>query len=106
KLSEDGFELEFEVRDSLIGFFKSGITNLVIPFSDLDMINYKKGWFSDKIILEGTSMRAFKDLPGVEVATCILKIKRKHRKEAEGLLSAARLRFSEYKLNKLDEGDD
>ncbi|HET6527807.1 MAG TPA: hypothetical protein VFG39_03565, partial [Balneolaceae bacterium] len=99
------FELEFEVQDSLIGFFKSGITNSTIPFSDLESITFKKGWFGGKIILEGTSMKTFEDLPGTELATCILKIKRKHRNEAEKLISSARMRFSEYKLNELDDGE-
>jgi hypothetical protein len=103
KLNKEGFELEFEVKDSLIGFFKSGITNLAIPYSDLESITYKRGWLGGKIILEGTSMRVFEDLPGAEQATCVLKVKRKNKKEAEALVSKARMKFSEYILNQLDD---
>lgn len=102
KLSEKGFELEFEVQDSILGFFKSGITSLTIPFSDLESITYKSSWLGGKVILEGKSMKVFEALPGAEVATCTLKVKRKHRKEAEQLISTARMKFSEYKLNQLD----
>lgn len=101
RLHDQGIELEFEVQDAILGFFKSGITKLIIPFSDLESISYKKGWFSSKVILEGNSMKVFEDIPGTDVATCVLKIKRKNRVQAEKLISSARMHFSEYKLNQL-----
>lgn len=103
KLGRQQLELEFEVKDAILGLIKSGVEEVVIPFSDLNAMNFKKGWFSAKIILEGTSMKVFRDLPGTEVATCTLKVKRKHRDEAENLMSRARLQFSEYKLDRFDE---
>lgn len=102
RLKKEGLELEFEVEDSFIGYFKSGVTTLLIPFGDLEEITFKKGWFNSKVILEGTSMKAFEDLPGSEVATCTLKIERKHKKEAEALISKARMLLSEFRLNQMD----
>lgn len=104
KLGKEQLELEFEVKDAILGIIKSGVEEVVIPFSDLNAMNFKTGWFSAKIILEGTSMKVFRDLPGTELATCTLKVKRKHRDEAENLMSRARLQFSEYKLDRFDEG--
>ena len=103
KLSKEQLELEYEVKDAILGVLKSGVKEAVIPFSDLKSIEFKKGWFSTKVILEGNSMKALKDLPGSELATCTLKIKRKHRDEAESLISRARLQLSEYKLDRFDE---
>lgn len=102
RLKKEGIELEFEVEDSFIGFFKSGVTTILVPFSDLEEIKFDKGWFSGKVTLEGTSMKAFQDIPGTEVATCTLKIERKHKKEAEALISKARMLLSEYRLNRMD----
>src|SRR5699024_7218400 len=104
KLNKNGVELEFEVQDSFVGFFKSGIKNMQISYADLESIRFKKGWFSSKIILNGISMKVFDDVPGTEHATCTLKIKRAHRKDAENLISKARLYLSEYRLNRLGEG--
>ncbi len=104
KLNRDGITLEFEVQDSFVGFFKSGIRDVQISYADLESIRFKKGWFSSKIILNGISMKVFDDIPGTEHATCTLKIKRSHRKEAENLISKARLYLSEYRLNQLGEG--
>lgn len=103
KLTKAGLELEFEVKDAILGVIKSGIKNVMIPYSDLESIEYRKGWFSSKIILNGTSMRVFEEVPGTDVATCTIKVKRKHRDEAQSLVSHARLQLSEYKLDQLDK---
>ena len=103
KLSKDKLELEFEVKDAILGVIKSGVKDVAIPFSDLKSISFKKGWFSAKIILEATSMKAFRDLPGTELATCTLKVKRKHRDDAQSLISQARLQLSEFKLDQFDK---
>lgn len=103
KLQEQGIALEFEV--ATLGLFKSGVQDIYIPFADLKSIEYKKGWISDKIILEGISMRVFENIPGTEIATCILKVKRKNRDDAQSLISSARVRLSEYKLSQMDEPD-
>lgn len=50
-------------------------------------------------------MKTLEDIPGSEQASCTLKIKRKHRKDAEQMVSQASLRLSEYKLSRLDETD-
>lgn len=103
KLGKEQLEMEFEVKDAILGIIKSGVKDTAIPFSDLKSIDFKKGWFSAKIILEGTSMKVFNDLPGTELATCTLKVKRKHREEAEKLISQARLQLSEYKLDQFEK---
>lgn len=101
QLNNEGLELEFEVQDSFVGMIKSGITTQTFPFSALEEITFKKGWFSSRIILEGASMKVFEDMPGAELAECNLKIKRKDQKEAERLVSRARMQLSEYKLDQL-----
>lgn len=102
KLNENGFELEYRLQDSFVGIVKSDTKSTVIPYSNLEEITFEKGWFSSKIILEGTSMDAFRGLPGTEPGSRTLKIKRRHRDEAEKLVSRARMRLSEYRLNKME----
>jgi len=100
KLWKHGLEFEFEV--ATLGLFKSGVQTVRIPYAELNSIQYKKGWIKDKIILEGISMRVFEDIPGTEIATCTLKVKRKERDDAQGLISSARMHLSEYKLDQMD----
>jgi hypothetical protein len=102
KLTDQGFKLEYQVKDSFVGMMKSDQKVTVIPYGNLEEITFKKGWFSSKIILEGTSMDAFNDLPGSEPGSRTLKIKGKHKEEAEQLISRAQMEFSEYKLNQME----
>lgn len=101
KLKKEALELEYEAKDSFVGMFKSGVTTFTVAFPDLQEISYDKGWFSSRIIIEGTSMKVFEPFPGAEQAVCEMKIKRKHRDEAKRLVSRARMLLSEYKLDQL-----
>lgn len=105
KLREEGIELEFETKDAILGVISSGVQTKILRYEDLDSIRFKKGWFSGRVILEATSMRVFEDLPGSEQATCELKVKRKHREEAEKVISTARMYHSEHRLDQMN-GED
>jgi len=105
KLNSDGIELEFQVQDSFVGLIKSDVKTLHLSYDELESIEYKKGWFSAKIILQTSSMRPLSELPGNEQGECTLKVKRKHRDEAQNTIAQARLALSEHKLDKLDDGD-
>lgn len=102
RLNAEGFEVEYKVKDGFIGMVESDLKTTAIPYKNLEEISFKKGWLSSKIILEGTSMNAFNDLPGTEPGSRTLKIKRKHKEEAEQLVSRARMQLSEYKLNQIE----
>lgn len=105
KLQDKELELEFEVQDAILGVINSGVRSVHLSFDDLESVQFKKGWFRAKIVLEAKSMRVFEDLPGSEQATCTLKVKRRDRKEAEQVTSTARMQLSEHKLDQLENGD-
>lgn len=102
KADKDGIELEFEIRDAILGIINSGVKTVRISYGDLESIRFEKGWFRAKIILEATSMRVFEEIPGTEQGTCTLKVKRGDREEAQTVISKARVALSEHKLNELD----
>ncbi|WP_445666707.1 hypothetical protein [Fodinibius sp. AD559] len=102
KVKEDGLYLEFEVEDSIVGLITSGVKSAMITYADLDDIRFEKGWWSAKIILEGTSMKVFETLPGSEQGRLKLKIKRSDRDDAQNAVSSARVHLSEHKLKELD----
>ncbi len=103
KVGREGIELEFEVQDAFLGIINSGVQSVHLTYDKLESIRFKRGWFSGKIILEATSMRIFEGVPGTEHATCILKVARKHREEAQNIISKARADLSEYKLSELEQ---
>lgn len=103
KLEGEYLALEFQVKDALFEVFKSDVEEVKISLRDLQEIRYKKGWFSAKITLEARSLKVLEDIPGTEMTECVLKVKRKDRKDAENLVSKARLTMSEMRLKDLDE---
>lgn len=105
KLRPEGIELEFETKDAILGVISSGVQSVQLSYGDLESIRFDKGWFSAKIILEATSMKIFEDLPGTEQATCMLKVKRKHKEEAQKVISTARMHHSEHKLDQMNSED-
>ena len=103
KVKEDGLHFEFEVKDSFVGLITSGVRSSVISYADLEDLRFEKGWWNGKIILEGTSMKAFEELPGSEQGRLKLKVKHSNRDDAQSAVSSARVRLSEYKLKELDD---
>ena len=94
---------EYQVTDAFVGILTTEVREVRLPLRELQSVEYKKGWFSSKIILEARSLKALNDLPGTELTECVLKIKRKDRKEAEKLVSRTRVVMSEIKLRDLGD---
>ena len=104
-LSVKGMKLhiEFQKKDAVMGAYKSDLTTIEISLSEIDMMEYKKGFFSSKLVIYGKNARALTDLPGDELTTRTLKIKKKDRNIAANISSKVNLELSEMKLRELDE---
>lgn len=94
---------EFQKKDAVLEAYKSDIMTDEIAFSELDMMEYKKGFFSSKLILHGKKAATFKNLPGNELTIRTLKVKKKDREVAANISSRVNLELSEMKLRELDE---
>lgn len=101
-IGEDELVLELESQDTVVGLIKSELKEIVIPFGDVEEINYKSGWFSAKIEIVGKSMKVMNNLPGADHGSATLHIRRRDREKAERVLSRARLELSEFKLKELE----
>ncbi len=103
KLEDEQLVVEYQTKDAFLEVIKSDVKEVRIPLRELQSVEFKKGWFSSKILLEGRSMWVLNDLPGADQGECALKIKRKDKKDAENLVSKIRIVMSELKLKDLDE---
>jgi len=101
-IGEDELILELESQDTVVGLIKSELKEVVIPFEDIEEINYKAGWIGAKIEIVGKSMKVMNDLPGADHGSATLHIRRRDREKAERVLSHARLELSEFKLKQLE----
>ncbi|WP_138432150.1 hypothetical protein [Fodinibius saliphilus] len=103
KVKKEGIELEYEIQDAFFGITTTGVQTVLLSYEKIQEISFKRGWFSAKIIIEANSMKDVKEIPQAEHASVTLKIKRKHRDEAENIISTARVKLSEQKLDRLNE---
>ena len=102
RVNKDRLMFEFQKKDAVLEAYQSELKTVEIPLSELEMLEFKKGWFSAKLILHGKSASSFKDLPGKDLIERVLKIKRKHRNVAANISSNLNLALSEKKLQELD----
>lgn len=102
RVEGDHLVFEFQKKDAVVEAYQSELRTAKVPLSELDMIEFKKGWFSGKLILHGKIAKSFGDLPGKDLNERVLKIKRKNRERAASISSNLNLRISEQKLNELD----
>lgn len=101
-IGDEELILELESQDTVVGLIKSELKEVIIPFADIEEINYKAGWIGAKIELVGKSMKVMSDLPGADHGSATLHIRRRDREKAERVLSKARLELSEFRLRELD----
>ena len=98
--------LEYQVKDGLIGVFKSSPKELRIPFEELSEVKYKLNWFVSRFRLHINSMKILGEFPVGKDGIISLKIKRKQKQAAKDLESYINLRLSEFRLAQMDEDYD
>lgn len=103
KADDKALTLEFQTEDAMFGFLKSDIKNVRIKFLDLSLIEFKKGWFSSKIIIKTNSFDYLKDFPKIVESGVVLKISNNHKDIAREFVSDVMLRASEEKLDDLEK---
>ena len=103
RVEGENLVFEFQKKDAVVEAYQSDLKTVTIPVSELDMLEFKKGWFSGKLILHASKASSFGDLPGKDLTERVLKVKRKHRNLAANISSNLNLKLSEHKLNELED---
>jgi len=97
-----GIILEFETVDALFKIIKSGVKEVLINFANISSIEFKKGFFSTKIIITTKRIRNLKNIPGCDNNTIRLKIKKSNQNQARLFVSIVNLQISENKLKNIE----
>ena len=82
KASPSELSIEFVVTDTVVSVFKSGVKEIVIPRSELDVVHLKQGWFGTHVHIRVKSLKWLADLPGCENGEVTLHIARRDREQA------------------------
>ena len=106
-ISNKALTLEFETKDSMIGFFKSGVKKISLSAGDLESLILEKKFFKRNLIIRTRSLFAIRDFPHSENGQIRLQIDKSYLKLAESMVSSMNLAISEERLSRLDrEMDD
>ncbi len=94
-IQEGRLVLEFESKDAFIGAYSSGVEGLEMLPDDVSSIEFKKGLFRARLYIRARSMKLFEKIPGAKHGTIQLRVKRKHRAQAEELAMFLQHRLAE-----------
>lgn len=106
RLEEGQLIFEYQKKDAILEAYKSALTTVEIPVTDLAMTEFKKGWFSAKLTLHADRPAVFADLPGNELTTRVLKLKKKHAEIAAKISSSVNLQLSQYRLQQMEDSNE
>lgn len=98
--------IEFQVTDTLGGFFKGRPKELRLPLEAIASVAYKQNWFTAHFYLRVYRLSDLAAVPNAESGEAKLAIRRKDRQDARRLASSLNLALSEIRLARLDEEDD
>ena len=101
-LTADAIELEYQIKDAFTGAFKSDLKKIVLPFEQIDDVEFRTNFLRTDITIQMNSMELVHDVPNAKQGTVRLKIARKHRKEAATLAHEVSIRVSDRKLEELE----
>jgi hypothetical protein len=97
-----GLILEFEIKDNFVGALRTGIQNISIPITELYSVVLKAGWFRTRLFVTTRSMTTLNGIPGSETGKLELRIARKDRAAAAGMVSMLMLSVSAGELARLE----
>ena len=98
RLEDDAIVLEFRTVDTLVGLVKSELEEVRLQLQDLEWASYRRGWFTDALVITARTMRTLGAVPGANGVEVTLRCKRKHRKAAESVVAEARFRIGDRQL--------
>ena len=82
KASPSELRLEFVVTDTVVSVLRSGVKEILIPRSEIDVVRLKRGWFGTQVHIRVKSLKWLADLPGRENGEVTLHIARRDRDQA------------------------
>jgi len=83
--TDDALVLEFEVKDSIFGAFKSGVREEIVPYSEIAGYRLQRGMWNSTLSLQGRRLSTFSDIPMAKGGEVTLTFRREYRAAVEQL---------------------
>jgi hypothetical protein len=102
-ITAEGLRLEYETRDRVVGFIRSGVKQVLVPWDELMAVEFQKGIWGAKLRLRTASMNSLGDIPGREGNELLLKFGRDRRQEVEAFAQRLQLRAADQSIEQVLE---
>ena len=84
-IEDDRIIIEHQTMDSVLGIFKSSIKRTEIRMDDIAKVKLQPNFWSSELVIQGRSLRTFRNLPGSSGGSLYLKINRQSNTAALNL---------------------
>ncbi|MCY4438387.1 MAG: hypothetical protein OXE05_13790 [Chloroflexi bacterium] len=101
-LTSNAIVLEYQIKDIFTGAFKSDLKKVVLPFEQIDDVEFRTNFLRTDIAIQMNSMELVEDVPNAKQGRVRLKIPRKYRREAATLAHEVSITVSDRKIEKLE----
>ena len=102
-VTDDAIVLEYQIKDAFTGAFKSDLKKVVLPFEQIDDVEFRTNFLRTDIAIQMDSLELVQDVPNAKQGRVRVKIPRKYRKEAAALAHEVSIRVSDRKLEELEK---
>ena len=85
---EETLRIEYQTADAILGLFKTSIKEIEIGVEDIRHTYIERKMFSSELVLQGNSLRVFRDLPDCQGGNLPIKISRQSQRAAQNLSDA------------------
>ncbi|PCI77354.1 MAG: hypothetical protein COB20_08370 [SAR86 cluster bacterium] len=84
--ADDTLKVEYQTTDSVLGVFKTSVKEIEIALGDIRRARMERKMFGSELVLQGSSLRIFRNLPGSKGGNLRIKISRQSQLAAQNLV--------------------
>jgi hypothetical protein len=79
-------KIEYQTTDSVLGIFKTSVKEIEVSVEDIRQARIERKMFGSELVLQGSSLRIFRNLPGSTGGDLRIKISRLSQLAAQNLI--------------------
>lgn len=84
--ADNMLRVEYQTSDSVLGLFKTSVKEIEITVNDIRQARIERKMFGSELLLQGSSLRIFRNLPGNTGGNLRIKINRQSQLAAQNLV--------------------
>ena len=84
--TDNTLRIEYQTTDSVLGIFKTSVKEIEVSAGDIRQARIERKMFGSELVLQGGSLRTFRNLPGCTGGNLRIKVSRQSQLAAQNLV--------------------